>query len=130
MVSLVSFSFSPWSFATTASQPCDAFEQTKGNASGTMAIDGIQPFMITNGITAVGDMCLAITNDQANAEIIEVDLITCAATLAAGDGREIFSAQPNGQLLNVLRKQCVGLLNNDVAEGGQLVLMRSIHVEP
>ena len=103
--------------------------QTYENVSRKVAAGVDQPFMITSGLTAVGDLCLAVADGQPNAEHTAVDLMTCTATVAAGDGREIFSAQPNGQLLNTLSKQCVGLLDNDVADGGRLVLMRLARVD-
>lgn len=44
----------------------------------------------------------------------EVSLLPCVSAIAAGDGRELFSLQPNGQLLSVLGKLCVGLADNEV----------------
>ena len=129
LLCFVSFSCSLRSFATATPQSLGSFAQTHTNASGASATNENQPFMMTSGISAVGDMCLVVATNQANPDHMVVNLMTCTATVAAGDGREIFSTQPNGQLLNTLGKQCVGLLDNNVEDGGRLVLMRSIPVD-
>jgi len=83
-----------------------------------------QPFMIISGITALTEMCLAVTSVDINDENAAIGLIPCNAAVAAGDGREIFSMQSNGQLLHVFRKQCVGFPNHDAVDGGRLGLVR------
>ena len=47
-------------------------------------------------------------------------LVPCAAAIAAGDGRELFTMQPDGQIVSVAGHLCVGL-NGDV-EAGTLAL--------
>ena len=60
------------------------------------------------------EMCLAVENGMVDVEGAEVSLLPCVSAIAAGDGRELFSLQPNGQLLSVLGKLCVGLADNEV----------------
>jgi hypothetical protein len=45
----------------------------------------------------------------------------CAGAVAAGDGRDLFSLQAGGQILNIAGGKCAGLRNADVADGGELV---------
>ena len=47
----------------------------------------------------------------------------CINSIAAGDGRDLWKLQPNGQLENIAGGKCAGLLDNDVQGGGQIVLM-------
>ena len=44
-------------------------------------------------------------------------LESCAKAVAFGDGRDLFSLQPGGQLLNVPGGKCAGVGKKDVAEG-------------
>jgi len=64
---------------------------------------GGEAFMLMSGITSPAEMCLVSTLSS------DLTLQPCASTVAAGDGRDIFSFQSNGQLKNVATKQCVGL---------------------
>jgi len=70
------------------------------------------------------ELCLTVENGMVDVEGAEVSLMPCVSAIAAGDGRELFSLQPNGQLLSVLGKLCVGLAENEVSSGGRLVLMK------
>ena len=47
----------------------------------------------------------------------------CVGAVAAGDGRELWKLQPNGQLMNIAGDKCAGLQGNDVTDGGHVVLM-------
>ena len=51
-----------------------------------------------------------------------VVLEDCIRSVAAGDGRELWKLQPNGQLVNVVGGKCAGLVDNDVVSG-QIALM-------
>ena len=44
-------------------------------------------------------------------------LESCAKAVALGDGRDLFSLQPGGQLLNVPGGKCVSVGKNDDTEG-------------
>jgi hypothetical protein len=97
--------------------------QAHVNSSRGPAKVGNEPFMIVSGITAPMEMCLAVTDVKTIGANNAIDLVPCAAAIAAGDGREIFSMQSNGQLLSVFGNECVGLLDNNAVSGGRLVLM-------
>ena len=58
------------------------------------------------------ELCLTVENGMVDVEGAEVSLMPCVSAIAAGDGRELFSLQPNGQLLSVLGKLCIGLAEN------------------
>jgi hypothetical protein len=75
-----------------------------------------EAFMLMSGITSPVEMCLASTISS------DLTLQACASTVAAGDGRDIFSLQANGQLMNVATKQCVGLSQKD-GGGGRISMM-------
>ena len=80
------------------------------------------PFMINSGISAPEEMCLAVENGLVDTIGAEVLLMRCLDAIAAGDGRELFSFQSGGKLMSVVGKHCVALSNNDVVDGGALVL--------
>ena len=42
---------------------------------------------------------------------------SCASAVAAGDGRDLFSLQAGGQLLNVAGGKCVGMDGGEAIEG-------------
>ena len=44
-------------------------------------------------------------------------LESCAKTVASGDGRDMFSLQPNGQLLHVPGGNCVSVGESETKEG-------------
>ena len=47
---------------------------------------------------------------------------SCASSVAAGDGRDLFSLSGDGQLLNVASGKCVGVSDGKAGEGATLVL--------
>ena len=51
-------------------------------------------------------------------------LESCAKTTTFGDGRDLFSLQPGGQLMNVPSGKCMSVSENEVKEGA-LVLLAS-----
>ena len=51
-----------------------------------------------------------------------VVLESCASSVAAGDGRDLFSLSANGQLMNVVSGKCVGAQDGNPAEGVKLVV--------
>ena len=54
---------------------------------------------------------------QVTTEGAAVVLEECVRSVAAGDGRELWKLQPNGQLVNIVGGKCAGLVDNDVASG-------------
>eukprot|EP00927_Polykrikos_kofoidii_P020790 TRINITY_DN1990_c0_g2_i1.p1 TRINITY_DN1990_c0_g2~~TRINITY_DN1990_c0_g2_i1.p1 ORF type:complete len:408 (-),score=70.31 TRINITY_DN1990_c0_g2_i1:99-1322(-) len=82
---------------------------------------GGEAFMVISGISSPVEMCLASTSSS------DLTLQPCASTVAAGDGRDIFSFQANGQLMNVATKQCVGLSKQNVRDGGSFSMMDCDH---
>ncbi len=85
---------------------------------------GNPTFMVTNGVTASSELCLTVEGGLVDSDGAEIVLMPCASAIAAGDGRELFSLQPNGQLLSAVGEMCVGPLGSEVADGGEVVLMR------
>ena len=51
-----------------------------------------------------------------------VVLDDCVRAVAAGDGRELWKLQPNGQLVNVAGGKCAGLMDNDVSSGHAVLM--------
>ena len=49
-------------------------------------------------------------------------LEACAAAVAAGDGRELFTLQAGGQIANVAGDKCLGVRDDVAAEGSEVVL--------
>ena len=47
---------------------------------------------------------------------------SCANSVAAGDGRDLFSLSADGQLLNVASGKCVGVPDGNAADGATLAL--------
>jgi hypothetical protein len=80
------------------------------------------PFMVTSGATSAEELCLVVEGGLVDAVGSEVVAEDCLGAIAAGDGRELFSFQSGGLLMNAVGKQCVVLSGNDLAEGGRLVL--------
>lgn len=69
-----------------------------------------------SGITAEEEYCLSVQGG------IGVDgaalvLESCAKTVAFGDGRDMFSLQPSGQLLNVPGGKCASVGESEIKEG-------------
>jgi len=62
-------------------------------------------------------MCLVVANGNVEVEGIDVVLESCAAAIAAGDGREIWQHLPNGEISNALGGKCIG------ADGDAVSLM-------
>jgi len=78
-------------------------------------------FMITSGLTSSSsELCLTVQNGQIDVVGARVVLAPCSAAIAAGDGRELFSMQPSGELLSAAGKLCVALDGD--AETGTLAL--------
>lgn len=76
-------------------------------------------FMLVGGISAPEEMCLSVEGGRTDVEAQPIHLEPCAAAVAAGDGREIWKFQPNGQLVNTAGKKCMGM----EAESKSVVLM-------
>ena len=51
-----------------------------------------------------------------------VILESCAAAISAGDGRELFTLQSSGHIVNVAGDKCLGVRGDAVAEGDEVVL--------
>ena len=80
--------------------------------------------MVISGMSSPEELCLTVENGMVDVEGAEVTLMPCVSGIAAGDGRELFTLQPNGQLLSALGNLCVGLAENDVSDGWRLVLLK------
>jgi hypothetical protein len=80
-------------------------------------------FMIISGSTAPAEICLAAETGVADAVGVEVTLQPCAASIAAGDGRELFGFE-DGHLISIPSRACVTLSANETLAGGRLVLGR------
>jgi len=78
-------------------------------------------FMITSGLSSFAELCLTVENGLTDSVGSNVVLVPCAAAIAAGDGREMFSLQEDGHLLSAAGNLCVSLSNGD-EETGSLVL--------
>jgi len=86
-------------------------------------VSGDNPsFMMVSGITSPAEMCLTVANGNVEIEGVDVVLESCAAAVAAGDGREIWQHLPNGQISNALGGKCIGTdgdsVNLKACDGG------------
>jgi len=79
-------------------------------------------FMIVSGVSSPFEMCLAVDGGNVDTAGAEVSLTSCSSAVSAGDGREVFTMQPNGQIANAVSKLCLALADNDVTDGGRLAL--------
>lgn len=99
------------------------------------------PVVVQSGISASGLMCLSVQggcqsssrapkwHDDAclsfqghvASDGAAVVLEDCVRAVAAGDGRELWKIQQNGQLVTVVGGKCAGLVDNDVS--GHVALM-------
>ena len=78
-------------------------------------------FIITSGLSSISELCLAVENGLSDTVGSNIGLAPCAAAIAAGDGRELFSMH-DGKLLSVAAGNlCVSLSKGD-KETGSLVL--------
>jgi hypothetical protein len=76
-------------------------------------------FMLASGITASEDMCVTVDNGFVDVDGAEIGLEPCVAAIAAGDGRELWSFQPNGQMMNTAGEKCAGV----GSDGNGVVMM-------
>ena len=83
-------------------------------------------FMVASGMTSANELCLTVEEGMVDVEGVEPFMSPCIFAIAAGAGKELFTLQPNCLLMNVMGKLCVGLLDNEVMDGGRVVLMRSL----
>ena len=51
-----------------------------------------------------------------------VVMAPCAAAVASGDGRELFTLQSGGQIVNVAGGKCLGVRDDVAAEGSEVVI--------
>ena len=73
-------------------------------------------FMLATATTALtGESCLVAQGKSLAAE-------PCLNAIAAGDGREIFEFNSQGQLIHIASSKCITLLNGDASMGGKLAL--------
>lgn len=76
--------------------------------------------MVVSGITAKQEFCLSVEEGNSATDGAAVVLETCAGAVAAGDGRELFSLQAGGQILNVAGGKCLGVDGD--SDGSEVVL--------
>ena len=74
------------------------------------------PLMLVSGLTSrAGEQCfVAVGTDLA--------LEPCLLAISAGDGRDIFQFNSDGQLFNAACQKCVSLADGNTAHGGNLVM--------
>ena len=71
-------------------------------------------FMLVGGVSApAGETCLAARGDTARPE-------GCLSVIAAGDGREVFTMVPGGQIRSSATGLCLALASGDAARGGRV----------
>lgn len=69
-------------------------------------------FMIMSGVTAPSEMCLVALAENGIAARSDISLQPCAAAVAAGDGRELFSFE-GGQLVSIPSRTCLKPSTNE-----------------
>ena len=47
----------------------------------------------------------------------------CAGVVGSGDGRELFSFQPGGQVMSVVGNKCLGVSGEGIADGNDIILV-------
>ena len=77
-------------------------------------------FLLASGVTAETEQCLVVAAGAVDLDRAAVVLMPCLDAVAAGDGREVWRSQPNGQIVNVVGGKCLILEENSVVEGGRL----------
>jgi len=78
-------------------------------------------FTVVSGISAPEEFCLSVEGGGIGIDGAALILERCSEAVALGDGRDLFSLQAGGQLLNVAGGKCVGLRSGDLVDGGELM---------
>ena len=82
--------------------------------SGAAVLAEPAAFMLVGGVSApTGETCLAARSDVARPE-------SCLSAIAAGDGREVFTMAPGGQIRSSATGLCLALASGDAARGGSV----------
>jgi len=76
-----------------------------------------------SGTTSKEELCLVVENGHVHAEGVEVLLEPCSAAVAAGDGRELWQFMPDGQIVSVFGRLCIGSKEDPAHDGGVVILM-------
>lgn len=77
--------------------------------------------MIVSGITGEDEYCLSVTNGDVSLDGAALGLERCGASAASGDGRDVFTLQTGGQLVNVAGGKCA-IVRESNGEDGDVVL--------
>jgi hypothetical protein len=67
----------------------------------TVSNHSASTFMVVAGMTGADELCLTAEDGQVATLGARIALESCRSSIAAGDGRELFSFLPSGQLYNV-----------------------------
>lgn len=67
---------------------------------------GKSAIMIVSGITSHTELCMAVESGLASSNGAAIVLEPCESAVAAGDGRELWSIAPSGQLVNLASEKC------------------------
>jgi len=82
-----------------------------GHATSALEVQKASPsFMIVSGITGP-DQCLAAVDD------VTALLEPCTETIAAGDGREVWTFESGGRIRHVLKNKCLQVVGGAVTMG-------------
>ena len=73
--------------------------------------------------SCIGSLLSCVFAGSSAADGAAVALETCAGAVGFGDGRELFSLQAGGQIVNVAGGKCLGVRDNGAANGSEVILV-------
>lgn len=66
-------------------------------------------FMLVSGISAPAEMCVSVENGHSDVDGAALVVESCAQSIAAGDGRELWQYLPSGQIASATGKKCISV---------------------